>query len=262
MPESAEAPPTRPILARVRRALVALGLLATAFACFLSLVALALAKERPAWWRTVRRDDPATRAAADEVENGIVNLLFSREHSPEPGEASPPWRVALSAGDANAWLNAKMPLWIEAEFEHPVDWPEDLREVQVDFRGAVIRIGIRVAEKDQVFWAAIEPSIDDQGRLWLPARWAYLGRLPVPVPLVMDRVRRNPEAFVPDDFRDLPQTEALFRIFAGEVPAFDEPVVKLSDGRRVRLLGLTALDDGRLILTCRTERPSRASAGF
>lgn len=257
---SPDAAPRAALALRLRRIFVRIGLAASALTCLLTLIGLALAKERPAWWRTVRRDDPRSLQIADQLENGIVNALFSREHSPEPGAASQPWRVSLDAGDANAWLNSKMPRWLEAEFERPMDWPEELREVQVDFRSAAVRIGIRISETDQVFWASIEPTLDEQGRLWIPARWVYLGRLPMPASWVLERARRNPGGIVPDDFTALPETDAMFRMFAGEVPAFEEPVVKLSDGRRVRLLALNSLEDGRIIITCRTERPARAEA--
>ena len=49
-----------------------------------------------------------------------------------------------------------------------------------------------------------------------------------------------------------PEFRALVGALTGEAPLFLEPVVELSGGRRVRLLGVRARQ-GYLEITCRTE---------
>jgi hypothetical protein len=49
----------------------------------------------------------------------------------------------------------------------------------------------------------------------------------------------------------LPQTREILAAFAGRVAVMRTPVIKIGDGRRVRLLGLEP-KEGALYITCQT----------
>ena len=98
----------------------------------------------------------------------------------------------------------------------------------------------------------LDPQIREDGSLWMPARWVSVGRLAVPGDWVIDHADRRRDQFIPEDLKDLPETAAMFRAFAGEAPIATDAVVTLGDGRVVRLLEMRPAD-GRLELTCRTE---------
>jgi hypothetical protein len=219
-------------------------------------MAATLADQAPAWWRSVRGDDPKTLAIGIDVENRTGNTLYKVR----PGDAevagryqSEVWTVHVSAAEANAWLNARLPGWLRSQWDDQT-WPSEMSEVQVEFRDGLIAVGARitVAGRDRYFTATIAPEVREDGSLWMPARWVSVGRLAVPGDWVIDHADRRRDQFVPDELKDLPETAAMFRAFAGEAAMAQDAVVTLGDGRVVRLLAMRP-EDGRLELTCRTE---------
>lgn len=243
---------------RKRARLLILGasaLLVAGVTCGVAL-AMTLADQAPVWWRTVRRDDPKTVARGIEVENRTGNLIYRVR----PADAaiadryqSEVWTVNLSAAEANAWLNARLPGWLASQWEENV-WPSEMSEVQVEFRDGLVAVGalITLGGRQRYLTATIEPQIREDGSLWLPARWVSIGRLAAPGDWVVDYAGRRREQFVPEDLKDLPETAAMFSAFAGEAPMVQDAVVTLGDGRIVRLLSMTPAN-GRLELVCRTE---------
>jgi hypothetical protein len=253
-----------PRWARIRRWTVGAGLSLVAAVTIVGLLGWALVQEVPVWWRIVRKDDPGTAERALLVENSVCNQIYlSREVTPaaDAAEADPgfgpgtEWTVSLKASDANAWLNARLPLWV-ANKHDDTPWPKELEEVQVDFGEGVIRIGARVHQpgQDRVLSATLEPDLRADGTLWMPASWVSIGRLAVPADWVLQQAEQRKADFVPAELRDLPETVAVFRGFAGLSPIVQNAVIRLEDGRRVRLLKLRPVN-GRLEVTCRTERP-------
>ncbi|MFG0284133.1 MAG: hypothetical protein ACF8R7_06890 [Phycisphaerales bacterium JB039] len=242
---------------RARRWIIGLSALFVALVTCIVAVAATLADQAPVWWRSVRIDDPRTTAIGVALENRTSNALY--EVRPADSDAgaryqSEVWTVEVTAREANAWLNARLPGWLASQWNQSV-WPGEMSEIQVEFRDDEIALGARVnvAGRFRYFTATIDAEIGPDGALWVPARWISVGRLAAPGPWIIEHADRRRDQFIPDDFRDLPETAAMFRAFAGEAPIVQDAVVTLGDGRVVRLLSMRA-EGGRLRITCRTER--------
>lgn len=241
---------------RARRwaALSGLGVVAVIF--LLAAAAAVLSRESPAWWRTVRRDDPATIEVARHVEDALTRLLTRgrpMEPADEPGEwQSEPWSFRVHAGEANAWLNVRLRMWL-ANRDEAFAWPEELGEVQVDFHDGKVRLGasVRIGGRDQIISATLDPRLAE-GSLYTPAEWVSVGRLAVPASWVLEAAGPDAGGYVPRKLRGLPETDAMFQAFLGAAPMFRNAVIKLGDGRRVRVLDIRP-DAGALVVRCRTE---------
>ncbi|MCA9298819.1 MAG: hypothetical protein KDA28_07120, partial [Phycisphaerales bacterium] len=138
--------PDVPRLQIVRRWMIRIGLLTVATACVGALALAHLAREAPTWWRHVNPSDERTIRHADLVENRFVTVLYDERETDEtfdvPDEwRSKPWGVERRATDANAWLNARLPRWLRNQ-EQDFLWPRELQQLQVDFDGDRIRIGV------------------------------------------------------------------------------------------------------------------------
>lgn len=240
---------------RIRRWAVRAVVLGTLGVTAAAMAILAQIRAAPGWWRTVVREDPATIALGNRTENRIISLAH-KSRPPEDSEGpwlSEPWTVEVRPDEANAWLNVKLPKWM-ANQKDEFRWPKDVSDVQVDFGEGEIRVGARVVSgpRAQVLTATIRPRLEEDGRLFTPASWVNVGRLPIPAGLVLDHAHRNAADFIPPEFLKLPETEALFRAFQGQDAILQRAVARLPDGRRVRILGFE-ITEGLLRITCRTE---------
>lgn len=234
---------------RVRRArwwLVTAGLAIVLVACVLAMVGLNLSHQSPTWWRSTRAEDPRTIAAGEQLETGVVNLMYGER----PRE---PWSVNLHAADANAWLNTRLSQWL-ANADETLAWPEEFEDVQVEFDEGLIHLGLRVggADGSRIYTITLRPRIDESGSLWLTAQWVHVGRLPIPADWVLRGGDGPAEDILPRRVREHPELVALLEAMAGRRALREEPVLELADGRRVRLLRL-ASTDGRLHVQCQTE---------
>lgn len=247
-----------------------IGLGLVAFASVAILVGYLLAGARPGWWTAVDTQAPETVETAKRLHLAMTNLLNQRRDAAdglEQAEAfrSAPWTVSLPADDANAWLNIEMPRWLRSSPTTPSAWLDIIDQVRVDFDGTSIRAGVEVntEEGHRRLWVTVDPEIDPNGSLWMRARTVHLGRLSLPASWILDRAEADleqalkvPDA-IPGELRDLPEARALISAFRGEQPVAIDPVIRLFDGRRVRLLEL-APRDGRLLITCQTEHRAQA----
>lgn len=245
---------------RLRRAVIVAGLLVIAMATAVGAISAGLARGAPAWWRPVRLDDPVTIETARHVEDALTNM-FTRGRqtdtaytpTPEIRWRSEPWSFRVRASEANAWLNVRLKLWL-ANREEDFVWPEEVSQIQVDFRDGQVRVGarVRVGGREQILSATLDPSVGGDGSLSAPARWVHVGRLTIPASWVLEAAGGGEASYVPRDLRALPETESMFRAFRGDGPVSDDPVIKIGDGRRVRILGVQP-QEGALIVHCRTE---------
>ncbi len=226
-------------------------------ACVGVLVAFALARSSPRWWRTILGEDPETIALAVNFENRLVNSI--NDHKPKPPAVpgqpwrSEPWTIPIRAVEANAWLNVRLPKWI-ANQQEQFRWPRNMSDLQVEFSDRQITIGARVRSGDrhQVLTATLQPRLEVAGELWLPANWVNLGRLAIPASWVLERAKSGAAEYIPTDLRNLEQTQKLFRAFEGLEPIADRTLINVN-GQRFRIIQIIP-KDGVLEVTCQTER--------
>ena len=245
----------------------------------LGLVALALSQEKPNWWTSVNVRDPAVVEVAERFENALATIMTQARPAGVDGDGSDPWTIRVNAADVNAWLNARLPAWMESRERDGGDgapdfkWPESVQELNVDFRDGLILIGAKVSTRGRedraaphagnYFSAAVEPRFTPDGSLWLPARRVALGRLTVPASWMLRKPDQVAAADrVPDELAKLPETREVRGALAGRRAVMTNPTIRLGDGRRVKLLAMTA-EDGRLSITCLTlvREPRRVDAG-
>lgn len=254
------------------------------------MVAMAMAslmREEPGWWR-VMPPLAVTEVTGNRVQNELTTLITSTRPLGEDGH-SVPWGMAINSEQANAWLNTKLRDWVRSrgianeEYEPrlpeeegagnasrkaaPEAWIDQIREVQVDFNGRRIAIGVRILHdgSERVFSATLVPQVREDGSLWMLAEHVQIGRLSVPASWVLPGPAEASQAGKAQvlavsqqddvDLTRLPEVQVMFDAFSGRQPMLERPLLRLPDGRRVRLLSLTTRDDGMLIVTCRTEKP-------
>lgn len=245
----------KPRVRRVRRWAVAGAGAIIALAAGGVLIAASLVRAAPDWWRSVDPTNARTIERAEALENAVVTQLYrQRESGGVDLEASPPWRVAIAAPDANAWLNVRLRGWLASQHGLPT-WPESIHDLQVDFDQGLVRVGakVREASREHVVSAEIRPSVDARGAVWTPAELVLWGRLPVPGAWALDQATSPASGLVPAELRGTPEAEALLGALRGSISLGQDAVITLGDGRQVRLLEVEA-KAGRLELTCRTER--------
>lgn len=227
-----------------RRALLVVTLAAIGVGTIAVVAALTLMEKAPQWWRSVDPADPATIDLAEQVERGVVSQVH---RSRAPGEQ---WTVSVTAAQANAWLNVKLPRWMANQ---SAGWPPRLREVQVHFTpDERMSFGARIrgVDTDRVVAATVRLRIDDDGALWILTPVAHAGRLDLPSDWTIAQLRE----WIPAEMNERLPVQQVLDALAGAAPLFPEAVIKLEDGRRVRLLDLRP-EYGRLLITCMTEAP-------
>lgn len=249
-------PPRLPFIPadRLRVYAVWSGICLVGATCIAMLIAFALAQEAPSWWNRVDRENPDTRRCANDLENGLLTTA-SQVRPTAPGTTtSAPWEFTVSAEDANAWLNTRLPRWLQNQ-SAKFDWPCEIAQIQVDFNDDRVYLGVQLISgaSSQILTATVSPTLID-GALYAPAQSVALGRLPVPKNWFLSTEPSSMvEDRIPKPLRDLPETRGIAAAFAGRSPVAQTPVIKLGDGRRVRLLALTP-KDGTLHITCCTEQ--------
>jgi len=225
-----------------------------------------MSRSRPGWWREIDASDTAVVEAARRVENGAATQLTKirkMDGAVEKmrGGASEPWTIRLSAEDANAWLGARLRPWLESQEVGgggKVQWPRDLERVEVRFEDGRIQVGAAVkngADESarRYLSATLVPELRSDGGLWMSAASVSVGRLALPPSWMLGRVKVATKEGAPAeaDIAHLVQLKDVMRALAGERAAMQTAVIKIGDGRRVRLTGLEARD-GALYVTCQT----------
>lgn len=263
-----EIPPPAPrpkTLQKFRRWLVGLSLGAIALLTIVGIGAYLLARATPAWWRTVDRENPVSIQSAQDLQNALGTQFTAvrpaaTDLRPDEPWRSDIWRFALEVDDANAWLNINLPQWIESDPDLPA-WPDAIESIQVAFRRGLFFVGVQLDRGDglsQYLAAAIHPEIRANGSLWIPADRIYIGRLPIPPDTVLAQAQARVDRILPDELTE--NGRALLSVFRGENPLAQQPVIRLGDGRQVRLLDIQSWQQ-KLIVSCQTERRDDAQSG-
>lgn len=238
------------------RKLIAFGAIAgtclASAAMTIVVVALLLARESPSWWRTVDPENPRIVDLAERVEQAVVSSM----HRARPiGE---PWTVAVTAPQANAWLNVKLPRWVRSR---NAQWPDQIGQVQTHFGDGKVSVGVRIGSdtEDQIVAATVNPRLHDDGALWLTQPSTNAGRLDIPAGWTIARL----QSWLPPEIREREMTARMLDALRQRGPVIPATFVDLEDGRRIRLVDVR-IENDRLLLTCVTEmpdRPATASAG-
>jgi hypothetical protein len=232
----------------LRTALITVTLLLIASITIAALTAIALARDTPSWWRDANLNTPVTQDLARRVEIAIV------EHVHKPRTESNQWRVSVNVEQANAWLNTKLPAWVESR---ELEWPEKVAQVQADFNDGVITLGARL-NKDaasQIVAASFQLEVRSDGALWIKQPRARAGRLDLPSGWTVARLRE----WLPPELDESEVMNRVLLALAGDAPLFDEARLKLGDGRIVRMLRITSSDD-QLLIEALTMRPAAPTA--
>lgn len=208
-----------------------------------AMVALNRAGAEPGWWPGLDPGSPGVIAEAEKLERAFANQVSMMRDPTDGADGSADWRVRIGADSANAWLAVRLRAWVESE---GVAWPEDVRQVRAGFDGERVALGIRTA-RGGVVWAEVTPEVRRDGSVWLRAHGARVGRLPVPWSWAMDGLERELAVYAPE------AAGTLRSVLAGREPLMIDPVVRLPDGRRVRIVELRGVGDG-VGLAMRTER--------
>lgn len=251
-------------LQRARRWIVGSSLVAIALLTVASVFAYLLIRSAPAWWRTVDPQSPASAQAGELLQNALGNQFTAVRPAAadlKPGERwrSEVWRFAVEVDDANAWLNTSLPNWIKSDPDMPA-WPDDIGSIQVAFRSGLMYVGIELLRGDgvpQYLAAAVRPEMREDGSLWIPADTVLVGRLPIPPEVVLSQARARVHNILPEDLTE--RGRALLRVFEGDEPLAESPVIRLGDGRQVRVLDIQPRDH-RLIVSCQTEQSEEPRA--
>jgi len=245
-----------------RRRIISAGVVLVGLFTLIILGGVALARSTPTWWAeapTAALGVPTPQ----EVERGEIleNLIINRLYSPEGTRnlaGNVEWAVSLPEDDVNAWLNTRLPKWLNNQSDKPV-WPVEVSRVVVRFEDGVIRLGARTVRADtpQIYAATIILSLvhtdrPGGGELWLRTPWLWIGRLPVPSGWLVGRLRSDPARDLPKHLSHLPQTRTFVDALAGEAPIVGRVALRLEDGRRVRVTR-AEVREGRLSVWCVTE---------
>lgn len=208
-----------------------------------TVLALGRAGSEPGWWPGLDPVSSEVIAEAEKLERAFANQVSMMREPTDDADGSSDWRVRIGSDSANAWLAVRLRAWIESE---GVVWPEDVRQVRAGFDGDRVALGIRT-ERGGVVWAEFTPEVRRDGSVWLRAHGARVGRLRVPWGWALDGLERELAVYAPE------AAGTLRAVLAGREPLMIEPVVRLPDGRRVRIVELRAVGDG-VGLAMRTER--------
>lgn len=202
----------------------------------------------------MRVGEAQTQRIAQEVENSVVTLLhMAREGGGASGGGgawrSEPWGVSIPASDANAWINARLPRWLETSGSD-LRLPSEIGDVQVEFGEGRVWVGVAYRGEGEggavrVLSAAFVARIDGDGMLGVELGGVRVGRLAISRGMLSGVVER---LGVSGDAEAMEAVRVL--LSGGRVGV--EPVIDLEDGRRVRVTGMRARG-GRLELTCVTE---------
>lgn len=258
MPSPRAIPLSRQVLGRMnRRLLVRIGLGVILAVCILFGVMVTLANADPSGWTSVDPHDPKNIASAQSLETAIVNQLHASRpaaaQQQQPGSTwtSAAWTVSLKESDANVWFAASLPRWL-AEQDPPILLPADVTEFQTRFTGDGVRLAARVSTGvgSHAISAEIRPEVRADGSLWIRMNSLALGRLPLPASWLVEEFTAKARSGRSSGAAPA-ESDQLLRTLRGETPAVQNAVIRLADGRRVRLLRVEP-KEGELWLTMQT----------
>ena len=221
----------KPVKTRARRAVQwSLGA-AAGLVLVVSLMVCRLVAATRSWLNPAEPQAPENLSRGEYLENQVVTA-FHKVRPPGARE----WTLQLETGWINAWFATRLPLWAA---NRNLSWARSVREVNLSIEDDRLRLGVRygLGEDGQAYSVDCRPRLDADGRLALGELRLRAGRLPLPLGLASQTLAGIT--------RSIPELHAILN---GESI---EPVARLSDGRRVRLMQLK-IEGDRLVLTLET----------
>jgi hypothetical protein len=208
---------------------------ALALAVFAVIALIVWAAYRPPDWYNPRQIGDAGAWLAEGVERRVLSELSAAHRFGEP------WTLAVTAAEAEAWLNVRLPLWIENQ---GVPRPAWFGFVGVSFESGLARVGLGTGAGGTPPVVSLTLTRSAVAGA-LPEHAVRLGVLPVPGWII--------EQFAPGLGK---QVEAAIsrssdprQANSAEPPGLG--AIRLDDGRRVRFTAFNA-NDGTLTLHCVT----------
>lgn len=238
-------PPTRSTsLAGADQALhtlFAIMLLIVALVTAVALAVLWRARAEPIWWVTVAPNDPVALHRAESVEKRLNNTI-THEH-PDPDA----WTIDITADEANAWLNLRLPLWLA---NRDLPSPFDPGSLAVAFREDRIIAGARINSGNDrhIVGLTIEPRIDEEARLLAPITTIHFGALALPRQLAGERLY----ALIPAELSEHPEVSDTLRALLEAEPLLDASLLNIDAHRAIRIVSIELTHD-RARIHCRTQ---------
>jgi len=243
-PDPADAAPAPISTRKLAHALIIATLVILALVSAAIPIAWGLLARTPSWWRAPDPHSESAMRGAEAVERAFSGQ-FAERH--DPGIA---WSIEVTEDAANAWLNHRLPLWLDHE---GIELPWPVEGIDARFTESAVRIGVaRPADRTpRIVGVTIHPRIDPgSGAMQMTVRTLHLGSLSIPGALA-SRVARV--------FLDLPRTSDLGGMLTSG-RSLDLRPIPVQDGHAVELIGI-APHPGRIRLTFRSVDGS-ASGGL
>ncbi len=192
----------------------------------------------PPGWVPPDPQNPQTLQLAQRVEN-FVTTQTTRVRGHEQ-----PWSIELSQEQANAWLAARLPMWL-ANQSVDEKFIRAATPAMVHLGDGQVEWALRTdwAGRPLVLRARFEPvQAAESSPAGLKLTAIYAGRMPIPRDLLAGQLRRYVNPGDADRFLRAMDNLALR--------------LTLADGRSVQVQSLT-LKPGAVVLTCRTLGPGQ-----
>ena len=197
----------------------------------------------PAWYAPPAASDAQAATLADKVETRVLEEAQKIRESPADR-----WTVRVRQEQINAWLCFKLRKWIE--YDRGGSWPQQLGTPQVRIEPDGLSIAMPIARdakaSARTLVARLKPRID-RGALALELDRVALGRISLPGEPLANLLETLSDA-VPQATDDA-TLKSVLDLIAQRTQI--DPVIRLSDGRHVRLIDLR-LGEGFIDITAQT----------
>jgi len=195
----------------------------------------------PAWYAPPDPKNQRIIALADTVEYRLVEEA-QKIRAPE----SDHWTLRVEDSQINAWLSARLPKWVA--HEEGLVWPAQLGTPQIRIQPEGISMALPIMQSGaaRTVVARIRPEMF-RGALQLQVDRVALGRVSLPGEPLTNLLERLTAAA--PQLIDDPRTKSALDLLSQSRNI--DPILKLEDGRHIRLIGFT-LGDGRIDLSVQT----------
>ncbi len=186
--------------------------------------------------------------SADRLFNRLLTELSDPQgYQPEPNgpaESLGVREVRIPFDEANAWLATRLGDWLANQ---QIELPPELDSLLVaEHDNRLVLAGrVRRDGNSQILSIAISPRFLENGQAVLEIDKVYVGRLPLPVGMVLNRLPEDP---------GVPELNRGLRIIKHGLP-FDA-IFPIDRSRRARIVGIQ-IDNTGTTLTIRAERIRR-----